>query len=347
MVKKALRPESEDAPKISIRGAPLPANEDFLRAVELFAPAPPPSPPVPAVLELFQPFSVESSLINPVMQGRDLDIDLEARVTEKKTGAGVPFTPITIYINGETYRKVSTDGNGEHLETISLTEHRSTVEVKHLAGIPFLPKASDTSTVIWDNFDDNELAPVWRTFGGSGPWAPDHETREENERLEFMIHAVYDLTGAYIEEPIDIAKRRISVRLYSDHISPVFIDVLPAETKFYMTSYNHGYDFGIWENLGGPRYPPHLMVYGPEGGGKAIIYERRSLRSNPVTLEIFLDGDGIIHFYEAGDEVYAEEYRASSTICNIYLHAHYWWYKHYREPHVSWADNLLIRDHQG
>jgi len=272
--------------------------------------------------------SVEASLRNVRMIETPIKGSLDIDITEKRTGKGVPMAPFTVYVNNAEEFTGRCDTKGKYSYELSLKNHRSVVDVYHAR--KRLVEASDSLSVLWDNFNDNVLdKKLWTTFHGMSIYPGTAKAYERNKRIELYCGATRSLAGIHTENPVDISNGRIKARLYSGGYVTCFITILPSTEAFYGASYNKGYDIGIWER-GGDK----LFIY----SGRGTVYRQRTLKANPETIEIVLDGE-TIRFLEGGSEVYAETYKPPSKICNIYLWAHHWWYQ---GSGSSWADDFLF-----
>ena len=272
--------------------------------------------------------SVEASLRNVRMIETPIKGSLDIDITEKRTGKGAPMAPFTLYVNNAEEFTGRCDTRGKHTHEIYFKNHRSVVDVYHAR--KRLLEASDSLSVLWDNFNDNEVdRKLWATISGKSIYPGTPKAYERNKRIVFDCAATRSIAGIHTVKPVDISNGRIKANLYSGGIVTCFISILPSTDPFQGASYNTGYDIGIWED-GGTK----LFVY----SGSETVYRQRTLKANPEIIEIVIDGD-IIRFLEGGSEVYAETYKPPSKLCNIYLWAHHWWYQ---GSGSSWADDFLF-----
>lgn len=275
------------------------------------------------------PFSVDASLRNVRLGETPVKGSLDIDIIEKKTGSGVPLAPFIVYVNDVEEFKDRCNTKGKSSYELSLIDHRSNVDVYHSR--KRLIEASDHLTILWDNFDDNKFdRKTWETLAGAPAYYEGRsEIREEERKLKFVSTNTGYLAGAYTKSPIDVSESRIKVKLYSGGWVVCFLSILPSNTVFYGASHNKGYDVGIWEN-GIDKF----MVYSE----RKNVYSKGTLRGNPETIEVALEGD-TIRFLEDDQEVYRETYKPASKLCNIYLWGQSWY--HMRGG-TSWADDLLL-----
>jgi len=272
--------------------------------------------------------SVDATLRKVRMSETPIKGSLDIDITEKKTGTGVPLAPFTVYVNNAEEFTGRCDTKGKYTHELSLKNRRSVVDVYHAR--KRLVEASDSLSVLWDNFNDNELdKKLWVTFSGMSMYPGTAKAYERNKRIEFYCGATRSLAGIHTENPIDLSEGRVSAKLYSGGYVTSFITILPSTDPFQGASYNTGYDIGIWA-----KGDTKLFVY----SGKSTVYRQSTLKANPEMIEIVLDGD-TIRFLEGGSEVYAEVYKPQSKLCNIYLWGHHWWYT---GSGTSWADDFLV-----
>lgn len=293
-----------------------------------------PYPPLP---QLFQPITIEASIENPVV-GETFKAEIPITVLEKMTDRGVPSAPVAIYVQNEKVASAACDGEGRYTHELTLEERRRRVEVQ--LDVP-LPLASPrTMKVLWDGFEDRELdTTVWTSYRASGPFPGHRVLRQRRGRIEFDVLGAGYLAGIHTKTEryhVDMAGGRISVELKTDGYAAAGLSILPETKPNIGVSYNEGYDIVLWE-LGIHKFMIYSN-YGEKKLPKGPIYHRKSLAGNPETIEVTLDEEGIIHFFEDGTERYSEEYKPDTTVSDIYLFGQSWYVG---AGGIPWADNFI------
>jgi len=275
------------------------------------------------------PINVEASLQNVNIKEAPLKGELHVLVTEKETDRGVPFAPIEIYVNGARVFLGRCNRSGKYVHPITLDGHRGIIDVFH--GRKRLITASDSVSVLWDNFNDGVLdKKIWETFKGwPAYYVGKAEIREQDGVVKFVSTNTGYLAGIYTKDPVDISDGHIRAKLYTGGWVVCALTILPSTEPFYSAGYNRGYDVVVWQN-GIDKF----IVY----SGTRTVYKKGTLRANPETVEVILEGN-TIKFLEEGTEVYRETYKPASKLCNIYLWGQSWY--HFRGG-TSWADDLIM-----
>jgi len=252
-------------------------------------------------------------------------------------GRGIPFAPIIVYVNNEEVFRGNCDEKGRKILDLKLEEQHSIIDAYFRREGATNP--SDSIEVIWDNFEDGKISPIWRGFRGAGPRPGESKRWEGNGRLNLYCKEIGHLTGIYTRNPVNIEGAIIGADLYSDGYVATGISILPSTEAWYAPAYNYGYDIILWE-----KAIHKIIIYsGYEEGKKkrrpySPSYISTTLPSNPARVEI-IQIDDSIRFLFNDEQIYNEEYQLPTKICNIYLWAMCWYVG---AEGTSWIDNFTF-----
>lgn len=297
--------------------------------------------------DALSPFVLTSTVKNTSFVEDALEVEIEAKVTEKNTGVGVPLLPMSFRVNDEVVTSGQTDQNGVFSGVVSITPHRAKIRVQvdqpsipiklpnetfDIPTPPSLPIAlpSREYTAFWDNFNDNSLdKKVWETLVMAGPLPGGSSLKETNKRIQIYCGNGYQGHGMYTKDPIDITDGSVQVDLHSQSYEICALTVLPESKNFYPLPYNEGYNMYVW-NQGIEKFSVNAL--------KKYVYNSKTMAADPDPVRIVFEGDQVL-FYENGKLVYQEKNRLSSNVVRIYMWA-LGWYVY--EASTATLDNLLF-----
>jgi hypothetical protein len=181
--------------------------------------------------------------------------------------------------------------------------------------------------LLQDSFSDSYLdRNKWESFAIASPYGSGKAT-ERNGRIEFYSPTTYAGSGIKSVNSYDLKNTKLRAKLFSDGYVVAFISIVPYDEEF-LASKSKGYSLGIWQ-LGADK----LFVY--KNG--STVYRKLTMEGNPEEIEIAVDG-GKIRFYEAGNEVYVDDYPYTKNM-KIYLWGISWYLN---ASGTSWADDLQL-----
>jgi len=268
-------------------------------------------------------------------------LEAEIRVfytTAKEGGRGIPFAPISVYMDGVKIYSGRCDKGGSKTLTLSLDKQRVTIDAYYRKAGVLNP--SDSIEVLWDNFEDGVISKeIWRTFSTAGPEKGESRIYESDGKLNIYCKGMGHGRGVYTPEAISIDGATIRARLYTDGYLMTGISLTPSDEAWYGPAYSPGYDLCLWE-----KGIQKVLVYSGyrEGKKKGVPYSPsktlRELPSNPATIEMLQIGEGI-SFLINGELIHHEEYQPPTKICNIRL----WAICFYKGAEgTSWIDNFTF-----